>query len=111
MRPSHTFRERLKGDPDNPQFHFTLGQALVEEGDFEQALVPLTYCLEVKEDWLDAQALMGRCYLELRLPQKAKLQSIRQNHLARPVWVALARALRSVDTRGPGAQARTKLPN
>lgn len=73
MRPSHTFRERLKGDPDNPQFHFTLGQALVEEGDFEQALVPLTYCLEVKEDWLDAQALMGRCYLELRLPQKAKL--------------------------------------
>ena len=47
MRPSHTFRERLKGDPDNPQFHFTLGQALVEEGDFEQALVPLTYCLEV----------------------------------------------------------------
>ena len=72
MRQSHTFRERLKGDPENPLFHFSLAQSLHEEGDFEQAIVPLTYCLEVKEDWLDAQVLMGKCYLALHLPQSAK---------------------------------------
>ncbi len=84
---SDIVRQRLEKDPHNPLFHFSLGQVLFQEGQWEEACEHLNYCVSSRKDWMMPRILLGKALLELERPQDARpileeaLQlAIEQNH-------------------------------
>lgn len=62
---SESFRSKVKTDPSNLLFQFSLGQALAEEGSEEAAVDPLRFCIENKADWMAPRILLGKCLLQM----------------------------------------------
>ncbi len=58
-------RQRLASDPHNPLFHFSLGQALYQEGAWEEAVDHLRVCCSSREDWMLPRIMLGRCLAEI----------------------------------------------
>jgi tetratricopeptide (TPR) repeat protein len=61
----------------NPVGHFLLGMALVQEGRFDEALRPLTNCLQLAPDFLMARRLLARVYRRLGRPAEAAAEEAR----------------------------------
>ncbi|MFM2132618.1 MAG: molecular chaperone DnaJ [Opitutales bacterium] len=62
-RRSEVFRERLAGEPGNPFFRFSLGQALLAEGEPAEAVEHLGLAAEAKSDWMAPRILLGKALL------------------------------------------------
>ena len=69
---SKPLRERLAQNPENPLFKFSLGQALFEENQFQEASQYLTQCAEGRADWMLPRILAGKALVELKQFDKAK---------------------------------------
>ena len=69
---SDTFRVHVAADPTNPLFRFSLGQALLTEGDHRGALGHLRIAADSKSDWMMPRILLGKCYLASDLRAEAK---------------------------------------
>ncbi|MFP6901871.1 MAG: molecular chaperone DnaJ [Opitutales bacterium] len=77
---SESFRAKVRIDPSNLLFQFSFGQALAEEGKEEEAVGPLSLCVEKKTDWMVPRILLGKCLL--RIGEVASAASILNEALA-----------------------------
>ena len=75
------FRRKVEESPRNSLFRFSLGQALFENDNFEEAEKEFFTCLEDREDWMMALILRARCLIELGRAEEAK-QCLRDAVLA-----------------------------
>jgi uncharacterized protein HemY len=69
---SDIFRAHVEADSTNPLFRFSLGQALLTEGDYGGALEHLRIAAKSKSDWMMPRILLGKCYLASGLCLEAK---------------------------------------
>ena len=53
------FKQMAEADPDNDLGHFSLGKAYFDDGQFEQAVAPLTRVLELRPTTSKAYQLLG----------------------------------------------------
>ena len=60
MSRSELFRRHVAADPANPLFRFSLGQALLTEGDPAGAIVHLRLAAGSKDDWMMPRILLGK---------------------------------------------------
>jgi predicted Zn-dependent protease len=60
---SEKFRQLLESKGDNPLLRFSLGQALLEEDQVEEAIEELLRCAESNGDWLIPRLLLGKAYV------------------------------------------------
>lgn len=58
-------RTMITRDPSIPEMQFVLGDSLVNEQRLEEALVPLNNAVQLRPDYLAAQAVLGRALLQL----------------------------------------------
>ena len=56
--------DKLEGNPDNLLNRFSLAQAYFESGNYEQAIIHLTICIEKRTDWMLASLLLGKALIE-----------------------------------------------
>lgn len=70
---SERFRKLLEAKGKNPLLLFSLGQALLDEGQTEEAMEPLQECCEGNKDWLMPRLLMGKACMETGDTGKAKV--------------------------------------
>jgi predicted Zn-dependent protease len=85
---SEIFKKKLEASPDNDLFRFSYGQALYSEGNATDAVEVLKKCVEKKTDWMIAQLIIGKAYLEIGNKETAKTAltaamdaAIAQNHM------------------------------
>ena len=71
-RRSEVFRERIKADPANPLFRFSLGQALLAEGRPAEAVEHLRQAAGSKADWMAPRILLGKALLATGLKDEAR---------------------------------------
>jgi uncharacterized protein HemY len=69
---SARFQQLVAQQPDNELFRFSLGQALLEEGKFDEAVPHLEFCSAKKRDWMMARILLGKALLGLGQRAAAK---------------------------------------
>ena len=69
---SERFRDLIEKKGENPLLLFSLGQALIDEEQFEEATIPLQKCCDGNEDWLMARLLLGKAYVALNHPEQAR---------------------------------------
>lgn len=69
---SEIFKEKVEKDPNNQLFRYSLGQALYDEGKFEEAQDHLQFCLNNRDDWMMPRILLGKALLETGDPGAAK---------------------------------------
>ncbi len=88
----HTNREKLeilkqvvKIEPEHPWAHLALGEALMEEGDLNQAMTAFNRVVELLPDWPGGYLNLGRVYLEEGETEQA-LKEIRQSLEISPEW-------------------------
>ena len=60
MARSELFRAHVAADPANPLFRFSLGQALLQEGQPAAAVEHLRLAAEAKADWMMPRILLGK---------------------------------------------------
>ncbi len=77
------FKAVVSLSPDDELAQFTLGQALFEEGRFEEAKNHLGKACELKGDWMVPAILYSKCLLELGEKEKARPALERALQLAR----------------------------
>ena len=66
------FRGLVVRQPENEMFRFSLAQALVADGQNEEALPHYQFCVEKKADWMMARILLGKLLLQLGRHHEAK---------------------------------------
>jgi len=69
---SEIFRQQVAKDPNNQLFRFSLGQALFEEGAYEDAQEHLQFCINNRDDWMMPRILLGKALIETGEPHVAK---------------------------------------
>lgn len=86
---SDRFQNLVAEHPENVMFRFSLGQALMEEGQSAEAIEHLRYCCEKKEDWMMARVFLGKAFLAqgrvaeaLPILEDAHRLAIKQEHEA-----------------------------
>jgi len=72
MARSKAFQLLVEGDPANPLFRFSLGQALWQEGEAEAACEHLKFAAEVKSDWMMPLILLGKCHMARQQKELAR---------------------------------------
>ena len=93
-----THRKRLEKDPNNPLFRFSLGQALFQEGQFEEAIEHLNFCVNSRADWMLPRILLGKALLQTNNEAEAR------PYLEQALELAI-----SQDHRDPEAEVRALL--
>ena len=58
------FLDKLEHNPDSLLNRFSLAQAYFESGNYEQAIIQLTICIEKRTDWMLASLLLGKALIE-----------------------------------------------
>lgn len=71
-RRSEVFRDRVNADPANPLFRFSLGQALLAEGDAAEAVEHLRLAAAAKSDWMAPRILLGKALLATGRKEEAR---------------------------------------
>ncbi len=71
------FRKMANDDPDNELGHYRLGQLLMENQEFEQAVGSFQRTLELSPQFSKVYQLLGACYLQLNQRDQA-IQILRQ---------------------------------
>jgi FimV-like protein len=66
------FQEKVKAQPDNLLFRFSLGQALAAEGRADEAIEHLEKCAAGRADWLMPRLFLGQAYLQTGNPESAR---------------------------------------
>lgn len=61
---SDIFKEKLAKDPNNSLFRYSLGQALFDEKQYDEAEEHLQFCVASREDWMMPRILLGKCLVE-----------------------------------------------
>lgn len=79
---SDKFRKLLSANPENDLFRFSFAQALMEEGDEDQAVDLFEHCIRKKPDWMMASILKAKCLLALNRTDDAKRELNRALQLA-----------------------------
>lgn len=80
---SQRYRTLLAANPENELFKFSLAQALMEEGNREEAIEWLDACIQEKPDWMMASILKSKCLITLDRKEDA------QNELRRALDLAI----------------------
>jgi tetratricopeptide (TPR) repeat protein len=85
-RISH-FRQKIKENPANSLFKFSLAQLLHESGDNEEAAILFEQCLSDKPNWMMSALFLGKVNIALNNKEQAvkylqvtKDLAIEQNH-------------------------------
>ncbi len=73
MSRSELFRRHVAADPANPLFRFSLGQALLTEGDATGAIEHLRLAAASKADWMMPRILLGKSLQAVGEKSGAKL--------------------------------------
>ncbi len=68
---SEKYRNLLSSNPENELFRFSLGQALMDEGNPIEAIPLLEQCLQKKPDWMMASILKAKCQIGLDQVEEA----------------------------------------
>ena len=92
---SEIFAEKVRSDPDNMLFRFSLGQALFDEGSTADAVPHLGACCEARDDWMLPRILLGKCLI-----------AGGDREAARPVLEAALRLAVEQEHEGPEAELR-----
>ncbi len=71
-RRSEVFRERIKADPANPLFRFSLGQALLAEHSAADAVEHLRLAADAKSDWMAPRILLGKALMATGRKEEAR---------------------------------------
>jgi predicted Zn-dependent protease len=79
---SERFQKLVDANPNNELFRFSLGQALMDEGQERDAIQAFDVCLKDKPDWMVASILRGKCLLSLGQKDEAKAELQRSLRLA-----------------------------
>ncbi len=87
----------------NPRGHFLLGMALAQDERLEEALRPLTNCLQLAPEFLQARRLLSRVYRRLGRPAEAGVEESRSFETMR--LVRERKRVREADVRA-AAEAR-----
>lgn len=66
------FAALVARQPGNQLFRFSLAQALMAEGQVEEALVHFQTCAEGKADWMMPRILLGKALLGMGRPVEAR---------------------------------------
>jgi predicted Zn-dependent protease len=82
MKKSEIFAPKVQQQPDNLLFRFSLAQALCNEDSPERAIPHLEVCIAARCDWMIPHILLGKAWLHLNDPQRAKSQLQTALHLA-----------------------------
>jgi tetratricopeptide (TPR) repeat protein len=99
----------------NPRGHFLLGMSLAQEGRFEEAILPLTNCVRLAPEFLQARRLLGRVYRRLGRPAEAAVdealgfeivRAARERAQARQAVVRTAAEARAATRAEQDARAR-----
>ncbi len=69
---SERFRKLLDSKGKNPLLLFSYGQALMDEGQLEEASGPLLECCEGNKEWLIPRLLLGKACMSLGKTSEAK---------------------------------------
>ena len=75
-------REMVARYPTNELARFSLGKALFDQGEFEQALEQFTPALTAKPDWMMVEILIGKCHLALGRTGPARSSFLKARDLA-----------------------------
>ncbi|MCS7167402.1 MAG: Fe(2+)-trafficking protein [Gemmatales bacterium] len=65
------FRKMAQDDPDNELGHFGLGKALLEAGNFAEAIPAFERAIALNPDFSKAYQYLGECYARLNQREKA----------------------------------------
>ncbi len=79
---SEKYKTLLTANPENELFRFSLGQALMEEGDPNEALSMFENCLKKKPEWMLASILKAKCLIAIDRKNEAKSELQRALKLA-----------------------------
>lgn len=79
---SEKYRNLLSANPENALFRFSLGQALMDEGNLNEAIPLFEKCLQKKPDWMMASILKAKCQIGLKQKEEAKPELHRALKLA-----------------------------
>ena len=71
------FRKMATDDPDNELGHFRLGQLLLEDGQYEEAIKSFRRTLELSPQFSKVFQLLGRCLIQLQKKSEA-IEVLRQ---------------------------------
>ena len=63
MSKIEIFTEKLRKNPNNVLFRFSLGQALYESGRTSEAIEHLERCAESRGDWMLPRILLGKALI------------------------------------------------
>jgi tetratricopeptide (TPR) repeat protein len=81
------FRRMLESDPENELALYSLGSALFDDGNFEEAEGLFGRALEHRSDWVMAYILRARCLIRLKryaearpLLEQGRAHSVEQQH-------------------------------
>ena len=69
---SHHFNALVERAPDNELFRFSLAQALLAEGQPEEAVPHLAFCIAKKNDWMMPRILLGKIHLSAHRNNEAR---------------------------------------
>jgi predicted Zn-dependent protease len=79
---SEKFKELLAANPENELFRFSLGQALMDEGNPSKAIPLFEQCQQKKPDWMMASILKAKCQIALKRMEEARVELNRALKLA-----------------------------
>ena len=71
---SEKYKNLLNANPENELFRFSLGQALMDEGNPKEAIPLFEKCLQKKPDWMVASILKAKSQLALDQKEEAKAE-------------------------------------
>ncbi|MBH53147.1 MAG: molecular chaperone DnaJ [Opitutaceae bacterium] len=68
---SERFATLIQVNQENELFRFSYGEALFDEGKFEDCLSHLEFCVGKKSDWMIPQILLGKAMIALNRKEEA----------------------------------------
>ena len=96
------FKEKVENDPGNVFYRFSYGQALFEEGRYDEALEHLEHCALSRADWMIPRILMGKACIAIGRQEPARAWlgeamqlAVEQNH--EDPQVEIRRLLKDID--------------
>lgn len=87
MAQQDYFLNKIKEEPENKLFRFSLSKIYFDNGLYKESLPHLEKCAELQEDWMLPRILLGKAMIELgklkdadRILKQALDLAINQNH-------------------------------
>jgi uncharacterized protein HemY len=70
--PFEASRKRVEQFPENELFRFSLGKALFDAGNYQEAIQHFEIAFHKKSDWMAIAILLGRAYKSIGDMEKAR---------------------------------------